>query len=87
MGDSFYHIFTTNIPIFGLCGVGIHNVISKYYCMSDITLISKKICDNCTYDILEIKCHMQNECDIKFDAPDGHFNSSYLFSNAQAENL
>jgi hypothetical protein len=33
MGDSFYHIFTTNMPIlnifFGLCGVGIHNVISK----------------------------------------------------------
>jgi hypothetical protein len=32
MGDSFYHIFTTKIPIlytlfFGLRGVGIHNVI------------------------------------------------------------
>jgi hypothetical protein len=51
MGDSFYHIFTTNIPIlntlfFGLHGVGIHNVISK---MSDITLISRKICDKSVY--------------------------------------
>jgi hypothetical protein len=50
MGDSFYHIFTTNIPIlcafsFGLNGVGIHNMISKCYHMSDITLISMKICD------------------------------------------
>jgi hypothetical protein len=50
MGDSFYHIFTTNILIlytlfFGLCGVGIHNVISKNYHMSVITLISRKICD------------------------------------------
>jgi hypothetical protein len=50
MGDSFYHIFTTNIPIlytlfFGLRGVGIHNVISKNYHMSDITLISRKIYD------------------------------------------
>jgi hypothetical protein len=27
-------------------GVGIHNVISKKYHMSDITLISRKICDN-----------------------------------------
>jgi hypothetical protein len=50
LGDSFYHIFTTNISIlytlfFGLRGVGIHNVISKNYHMSDITLISRKICD------------------------------------------
>jgi hypothetical protein len=50
MEDSFYHIFTTNIPI--LCtlilrlrSVGIHNVISKNYHMSVITLISRKICD------------------------------------------
>jgi hypothetical protein len=51
MGDSFYHIFTTNILIshtlfLWLHGVGIHNVISKNYHMSDITLISRKICDN-----------------------------------------
>jgi hypothetical protein len=50
MGDSFYHIFTTNIPIlytlfFGLRGLGIQNVISKNYHMSVITLISRKICD------------------------------------------
>jgi hypothetical protein len=54
MGDSFYHIFTTNIPIlytlfFGLRGVGIHNVISKIYHMSVITLISRKICDKKGY--------------------------------------
>jgi hypothetical protein len=54
MEDSFYHIFTTNIPILytllcGLCGVGIHNVISKKYQMSDITLKSRKICDKLEY--------------------------------------
>jgi hypothetical protein len=60
MGDSFYHIFTTKIPIlytlfFGLRGVGIHNAISKNYHMSDITLISREICDkrreNVTFDL------------------------------------
>jgi hypothetical protein len=52
MGDSFYHIFTTQymyLFLFTLinegCGVGIHNVISKNYHMSGITLISKKTCD------------------------------------------
>jgi hypothetical protein len=56
MGDSFYHIhvFTINIPIlctlfFGLLGVEIHNVISKIYHMSVITLISRKICDKISY--------------------------------------
>jgi hypothetical protein len=34
------------ILFFGLCGVGIHNEISKNYHMSDIALISRKICDN-----------------------------------------
>jgi hypothetical protein len=53
MGDSFYDIFTTNIPILytlfcGLHGVGINDVISKNYHMSVITLISRKICDKCT---------------------------------------
>jgi hypothetical protein len=56
MGDSFYHIFTTNIPIlytlfFGIRGVRIHNVISKNYHVSDITLIERKIhvYDKCQY--------------------------------------
>jgi hypothetical protein len=59
MGDSFYHIFTPNIHIlntlfFGLRGVGIHNVVSKSYRMSDITLISRKICDKKEFiDILD----------------------------------
>jgi hypothetical protein len=57
MGDSFYHIFT--IPyqflitlFFGRRGVGIHNVITKIYHMSVITLISRKICDKNCYDCL-----------------------------------
>jgi hypothetical protein len=50
MGDSFYHIFTTPYLFlltlfFGRHGVGIHNVITKVYHMSVITLISRKICD------------------------------------------
>jgi hypothetical protein len=48
MGDSFYHIFTTPYLLtlfFEGRGIGIRNVISKNYHMSDITLISKKICD------------------------------------------
>jgi hypothetical protein len=50
MGDSFYHIFTTAYLFlltlfFGRRGVGIHNVITKIYHMSVITLISRKICD------------------------------------------
>jgi hypothetical protein len=54
MGDSFYHMFTTpylyllTLFVEGL-GVGIQNVISKNYHMSDITLISRKICDDRTY--------------------------------------
>jgi hypothetical protein len=31
---------------------GIHNVILKHYHMSDITLISRKICDKITYLLL-----------------------------------
>jgi hypothetical protein len=43
MGDSFYHIFTTPYLFlltlfFGRRGVGIHNVITKIYHMSVITL-------------------------------------------------
>jgi hypothetical protein len=54
MGDSFYHIFTTPylflLTLFiGRRGVGIHNVITKIYHMSVITLISRKICDNFLY--------------------------------------
>jgi hypothetical protein len=55
-GDSFYHIFTS--PYLFLLtlffegrGVGIHNVISKNYHTSDITLISEKICDKNIYCI------------------------------------
>jgi hypothetical protein len=54
MGDSFYHIFA--IPylflltlFFGRCGVRIHNVITKFYHMSVITSISRKICDKKIY--------------------------------------
>jgi hypothetical protein len=44
MGDPFYDIFTTGYLIlltlfFVGLGVGIHNVISKKYHMSEITLI------------------------------------------------
>jgi hypothetical protein len=51
MGDSFYHIYTTPYlflltSFFGQRDVGMHNVISKNYHMSDITLISRKTCDN-----------------------------------------
>ena len=50
MGDSFYHIFTTPYLffltlIFKWRGVGIHEVITKIYHMSVITLISRKIID------------------------------------------
>jgi hypothetical protein len=50
MGDSFYHIFTTPYLffltlLFKWRGVGIHDVITKIYHMSAITLISGKICD------------------------------------------
>ena len=60
MGDSLYRIYTANIPnlhtlFFGLCGVGIHNVISKNYHMSDITLISKKIGFNIHSHIIKNK--------------------------------
>jgi hypothetical protein len=56
MEDSFYLIFTTPylffLTLFFIwCGVGIHNVISKYYHMSDITLISRKICDRIYFRI------------------------------------
>jgi hypothetical protein len=54
MGDSFYHIFTTPYLFFLTLffkwrGVGIHDVITKIYHMSVITLISWKICDNNFY--------------------------------------
>jgi hypothetical protein len=58
MGYSFYHIFTT-LYLFLLTlffwrrGVGIHNVITKIYHMSVITLISRKICDKQWY---ALKC-------------------------------
>jgi hypothetical protein len=47
MGDSFYHIFITPYLFlltlfFGRRGVGIHNVITKNYHMSVITLICDK---------------------------------------------
>jgi hypothetical protein len=47
MGYSFYHIFTTpylflSTLFFGRRGVGIHNVITKNYHMSIITVISRK---------------------------------------------
>jgi hypothetical protein len=50
MGDSFYHILTTPYLFlltlfFGRRGVGGHNVITKIYHMSVITLILRKICD------------------------------------------
>jgi hypothetical protein len=49
MGDSFYHIFTTPYLFlltlfFGGHGIGIHNLISKNYHMSGISLISRKNC-------------------------------------------
>jgi hypothetical protein len=48
MGD-FYH----PIPVFfGMRGVGIHNVITKIYHMSVITLISRKICDKSPYKFI-----------------------------------
>jgi hypothetical protein len=54
MGDSFYHIFTTPYLflftlIFEARGVGIHNVVSKSYHMSVITLISRKMRDKVGY--------------------------------------
>ena len=54
MGDSFYHIFTTPYLFFLTLffkwrGVGIHDVITKIYHMSVITLISGKICDKYRY--------------------------------------
>ena len=50
------HIFTTLYSffitlLFGLWGVGIHNVISKIYHLSVITWISRKICDKAIYQI------------------------------------
>jgi hypothetical protein len=57
MGDSFYHIFTTPYLFFltlflkWRC-VGIHDVITKIYHMSVITLISGKICDKVYYKTL-----------------------------------
>jgi hypothetical protein len=54
MGDSFYHIFTTPYLFFLTLffkwrGVGIHDVITKNYHMSVITLISGIICDKMHY--------------------------------------
>jgi hypothetical protein len=59
MGDSFYHIFTTPYLFlltlfFGRRGVGIHNVITKIYHMSVITLILRKICDNKYYSAFDV---------------------------------
>jgi hypothetical protein len=42
------HLLPTHL-FFGFRGVGIHNVISKNYHMSDVTLISRKICDKMLY--------------------------------------
>jgi hypothetical protein len=53
MEDSFYHIYLYLLTLFfGGRGVGIHNVISKNYHMSDITLISRKIYDKYKYQSL-----------------------------------
>jgi hypothetical protein len=56
MGVSFYHIYTTPYLFlltffFGRRGVKIHDVITKNYHMSVITLISRKICDKIFYHI------------------------------------
>jgi hypothetical protein len=77
MGDSFYHIFTTNIPIlytlfFELLGVGIHNVISKNYHMSVITLISREICD-------KIKSYTKKEEGEKYNCSFGSLSTLMSF--------
>jgi hypothetical protein len=81
MGDSFYHIFT--IPylflltlFFGNRGVGIHDVITKKYHMSVITLISRKICDKKNYNVDDPSI---NSSIPNFEKKNAHFIKKFLF--------
>jgi hypothetical protein len=73
MGYSFYHIYL----FFRLHGVGIHNVISKNYHMSDITLISRKICDKMKY-LMNMNIYILVTCNIPFGFFFSHMETSPL---------
>jgi hypothetical protein len=63
MGDSFtaclhvQRLYLFSPFIYRRCGIGMHNVITKIYHMSVITLISRKICDKLSYLTLKHLIH------------------------------
>jgi hypothetical protein len=83
---------------FGLPGVGIHNVISKNYHMSDITLISRKICDKNFYELcsdnfqgdhydIKMLLMIYYSCSVKKGIKMGEFSFLHVYTDYQFCNV